>query len=97
MVQDLVLRAWQSGQSARTAQVVRLDANDLAEFCPRVLQAASEFGQRNFGGVNAFGGLLEVALPRTAILEALLHVAQDSPMCRNVFLGEGDEAVSRAD
>ena len=90
--EDLVFRARQSGQSARAAKVVRLDADDLAEFCTRVLEAAPELGQRNLGGVNAFGGLLKVALSGAAALKALLHVPQDGPVRPDVFLGEGDEA-----
>src|SRR4029078_530543 len=73
-------------------QVVRLDADDLAESCTRVLEAAPEFGQRNLGGVNAFGGLLKIALSGAAALKALLHVTQNAPVRPDVFLGEGDEA-----
>ena len=72
--EDVVLRARQSGQSARATQVVRLDADDLAEFRARVFEAAPELGQRNLGGVNAFGGLLKVALSGAAALKTLLHV-----------------------
>src|SRR4029079_8806305 len=90
--EDLVFRSRQSGQPARAAQVVRLDADDLAESCTRVLEAAPEFGQRNLGGVNAFGGLLKVAVSGAAALKALLHVPQDAPVRLDVFLGEGDEA-----
>ena len=89
---DAVFRGRQSGQASRSAQIVRLDADHLAEFGARILEAAAEFGQRDFGGVDAFTRLLEVALAGAAAAEALLDVSENALVRRDVFLRERDEA-----
>ena len=74
----LVFRGRQSGQAARAAQVVRLDADHLAEFGARVLEAAAEFGQRNFGGVDAFAWSAQGRLVRRGRPESAARRSQDA-------------------
>ena len=88
----MIFCARQTGKPGRAAKIVGLDANNLAKLGARVFEAPPEFRQRNLSRVNAFLGLLEVTLARAAALEALLHVAQNLAMCRDVFLGECNEA-----
>ena len=75
--QHMIFCARQPGKPGWAAKIVGLDANNLAKLGARVFQAPPEFRQRNLSCVNAFVGLLEVALTSTATLEALLHVAQN--------------------
>src|SRR4029079_5035842 len=64
----------------------------LAEFGARILEAAAEFGQRDFSGVDAFTRLLEIALAGAAAAEALLDIAEDPLVRRDVLLREGNKA-----
>ena len=89
---DAVFRGRQSREASRSAQIVRLDADHLAEFGACILEAAAEFGQRDFGGVDAFTRLLEIALPGATAAETLLDVSENALVRRDVFLRERDEA-----
>ena len=77
---------------ARATKIVGLDANNPAEFSARVFEAAAKFCQRDFGGVHALSGLLKIALSGAATAESLVHVAQNLLMCRDVLLGECNQA-----
>ena len=77
---------------ARATKIVRLDADNLAEFSARVFKAAAKLGQRDFGGVHALSGLLKIALSGAATAESRVHVRPKSLMCRDVFLGERNQA-----
>ena len=57
-----------------------------------VLEAAPKLGERDFGGVHPLSGLLKIALSGAATAESRVHVRQNAPMRRDIFLGKGDQA-----
>ena len=82
-------RSFEAGRPGRRPgprRIVRLDADHLAEFGTRVLEAAAKFGQRDFGSVDAFSRLLEVALSGAAAAEALLNIAEDAFVRGDILL-----------
>src|SRR5262245_38975279 len=88
--QHMIFCAGQARQSAGAAKIVRLHTDDLAKLGAGIFKAASELGDRNFSGIDALPGLLEVALPRAAPAKARFNIRENAPVRGNVYLREGE-------